>query len=147
MTNALARALRERRQLTTGLVQNSPDSYTYNSKTSEHNVRVFSSDGEPFIHCTCEAGFHNTPCYVAAHVALQRGIIRRVSNVSVGRFGTEAYGIGTDLFSTIDRILSGASDGPKPALEINIAAGQPVTIGGTSFTLQQAGVLKLFAAE
>jgi hypothetical protein len=44
----------------------------------EYFVRILKSDGETFIHCTCDGGKNGVPCYHAAHVALSQALVLSV---------------------------------------------------------------------
>lgn len=88
VTNAIHKA-RRIRPLVTRL---SADSYNVEGEGDEYFVRFFLSDGVEFVHCTCDAGTYNNPCYHVAAVTFQRDKDATFENNAYVRETSESFG-------------------------------------------------------
>lgn len=68
--NATNKASRER----PSVKQITRDSFSVMGSEDEYFLRIYTSDDQTFIHCTCDAGTYNQPCYHALAVLLFRAI-------------------------------------------------------------------------
>jgi len=66
------------------------DSFKVVGEHDDYFVRVYQSDDREFVHCTCEAGTYNRPCYHALAVIFARNVpVKTVERV----FGFSPKGV------------------------------------------------------
>lgn len=132
LSNAINKALGSSMRLYRNTTQLTADTYrVIGSEGDEYTVRILASDGEPFVHCTCEAGINYQPCYHAAHVAMKRGLIDRTGKV----LAVQNFGIGGELLRTLAELAQAAT----PTFELSIPV--PMTV---VFKTDEPGVLRFF---
>lgn len=70
------RALEKSRLERPHFERQSQDSFKVTGEGDDYFVRFYTSDGREYVHCTCDAGTYNQPCYhvlavIPAHVPVK----------------------------------------------------------------------------
>lgn len=122
MQSRLATALNKARSYNPEVRNVTRDSYEVAGMSGTYEVRVFTSDGEIWVQCNCEAGENGFPCYHVGAVLIRRGVaVRHNYDAGVHRASKLTR---TSAGLIVERALEAVRQVPANAIVLNLSTGQ-----------------------